>query len=60
MLVVSASLMGGPHRLKFFFLIGIVSLGDNVSYELVRPILESCSADNLRRLEDATPVSYPY
>ncbi|KAI0256864.1 RNA polymerase II transcription factor SIII subunit A-domain-containing protein [Lactifluus subvellereus] len=33
----------------------IVSLGDNVSYELVRPILESCSADNLRRLEDATP-----
>ncbi|KAH9981138.1 RNA polymerase II transcription factor SIII subunit A-domain-containing protein [Lactifluus volemus] len=34
---------------------GIVSLGDNVSYELVRPILESCSADDLRRLEDATP-----
>lgn len=34
---------------------GIVSLGDSLSYDLVRPILESCSADNLRRLEDATP-----
>ncbi|KAH9001109.1 hypothetical protein EDB92DRAFT_1824779 [Lactarius akahatsu] len=34
---------------------GIVSLGDNASYDLVRPILDSCSADNLRRLEDATP-----
>ncbi|KAI0006185.1 RNA polymerase II transcription factor SIII subunit A-domain-containing protein [Russula compacta] len=34
---------------------GIVSLGDTLSYELVRPILDSCSADNLRRLEDATP-----
>ncbi|KAN0140779.1 RNA polymerase II transcription factor SIII (Elongin) subunit A domain containing protein [Lactarius tabidus] len=34
---------------------GIVSLGDSASYDLVRPILESCSADNLRRLEDATP-----
>jgi len=34
---------------------GIVSLGDSVPYELVRPILESCVADNLRRLEDATP-----
>jgi hypothetical protein len=60
MLVVSASLMGESHRLNLLFLIGIVSLGDNVSYELVRPILESCSADNLRRLEDATPVSCPY
>ncbi|KAI9458265.1 RNA polymerase II transcription factor SIII subunit A-domain-containing protein [Russula earlei] len=34
---------------------GIVSLGDTVSYDLVRPILETCSVDNLRRLEDATP-----
>jgi elongin-A len=34
---------------------GIVGLGDNASYDLVRPILESCSADNLRRLEDASP-----
>ncbi|KAI9466373.1 RNA polymerase II transcription factor SIII subunit A-domain-containing protein [Lactarius psammicola] len=34
---------------------GIVSLGDNASFDLVRPILHSCSADNLRRLEDATP-----
>ncbi|KAH9005323.1 RNA polymerase II transcription factor SIII subunit A-domain-containing protein [Lactarius hatsudake] len=34
---------------------GIVSLGDNASYDLVRPILDSCSAENLRRLEDATP-----
>ncbi|KAI0302201.1 RNA polymerase II transcription factor SIII subunit A-domain-containing protein [Russula brevipes] len=34
---------------------GIVSLGDTVSFELVRPILDSCSVDNLRRLEDATP-----
>jgi len=30
-------------------------LGDTVSFELVRPILDSCSAENLRRLEDATP-----
>ncbi len=41
-------------------IVGIVSLGDSVSYELVRPILESCSADHLRRLEDATPVSHSY
>jgi hypothetical protein len=34
---------------------GIVSLGDTLSFELVRPILESCTADNLRRLESATP-----
>ena len=40
-----------------FTFVGIVSLGDSASYDLVRPILESCSPDNLRRLEDATPVS---
>ncbi|KAI0283073.1 RNA polymerase II transcription factor SIII subunit A-domain-containing protein [Russula aff. rugulosa BPL654] len=39
---------------------GIVSLGDSVSYDLVRPILESCNADDLRRLEDATPHLRPY
>jgi hypothetical protein len=44
----------------FFPIVGIVSLGDSVSYALVRPILESCSAVNLRRLEDATPVSRSY
>jgi len=38
----------------------IASLGDTVSYELVRPILESCSADSLRRLEDATPHLQAY
>jgi hypothetical protein len=65
---VAAAHVGGEHQLDgrasqaqfFSFSIGIVSLGDNVSYELVRPILESCSADNLRRLEDASPVSRPY
>ncbi|KAH9966829.1 hypothetical protein BC827DRAFT_701991 [Russula dissimulans] len=39
---------------------GIISFGDTVSYELVRPILESCSAENLRRLEDATPHLQAY
>ena len=43
-------------NLIFALTVAIVSLGD-LSFELVRPILESCSAENLRRLEDATPVS---
>ncbi|KAI0063419.1 hypothetical protein BV25DRAFT_1854480 [Artomyces pyxidatus] len=33
----------------------ISSLGDNVAYELVRPILECCSPDTLLRLEEASP-----
>lgn len=47
-------------RLIFILAVAIVSLGDTLSFELVRPILESCSANNLRRLEDATPVSCSY
>ncbi|KAI0273431.1 RNA polymerase II transcription factor SIII subunit A-domain-containing protein [Gloeopeniophorella convolvens] len=31
------------------------SLGDGVSFTLVQPILEACSADTLQRLEDASP-----
>jgi hypothetical protein len=62
--VAAAHIGGGCQLLWESFvissLVGIVSLGDNVSYELVRPILESCSAGDLRRLEDATPVSRPY
>jgi hypothetical protein len=41
-------------------IVGIVSLGDTLSFEIVRPILEFCTADNLRRLENATPVSRSY
>jgi len=61
MSMVGIILMGEPlTSSSSTFNVGIVSFGDSVSYELVRPILDSCSADNLRRLEDATPVSRSY
>ena len=34
----------------------ITSLGDDLTYELVKPILERCSAEQLLRLEDGSPV----
>ncbi|ETW86141.1 hypothetical protein HETIRDRAFT_407870 [Heterobasidion irregulare TC 32-1] len=33
----------------------IESLGEDVRYDLVRPVLEHCSADTLLRLENSTP-----
>ena len=39
-----------------FLLIEIESLGEDVRYDLVRPVLEHCSADTLLRLENSTPV----
>lgn len=38
---------------------GMCSLGEDASFELVRPILQNCSADALLRFEQATPVSTP-
>lgn len=35
----------------------ISSLGDELRYELVRPILQRCTVDQLLRLEQASPVS---
>ncbi|EMD38067.1 hypothetical protein CERSUDRAFT_104685 [Gelatoporia subvermispora B] len=34
---------------------GIASLGNGLRYDLIKPILESCSADSLLRLEQASP-----
>lgn len=36
--------------------IAISSLGDDLRYELIKPILESCNAATLLRLEQASPV----
>jgi len=33
----------------------ITSLGDDLTYELVRPVLQRCSAEQLLRLEDGSP-----
>lgn len=33
----------------------VLSLGDDLSYNLVKPILEKCSTDHLLRLEQASP-----
>ncbi|OCH88193.1 hypothetical protein OBBRIDRAFT_104443 [Obba rivulosa] len=34
----------------------ISSLGDGLRYDLIRPVLEACSADTLLRLEQASPL----
>lgn len=34
----------------------ITSLGDDLTYSLVKPILERCSPEHLLRLEQASPV----
>ncbi|KAH9996851.1 RNA polymerase II transcription factor SIII subunit A-domain-containing protein [Russula vinacea] len=49
------SLVHYCRRVAILHVDGIVSLGDTLSFEIVRPILEFCTADNLRRLENATP-----
>jgi elongin-A len=36
--------------------IAITGLGDDLTYPLVKPILERCSAEQLLRLEHASPV----
>ena len=35
---------------------GICSLGEGFSYNLIRPVLESCTPDSLLRFEQADPV----
>lgn len=37
---------------------GLTSLGVDFRFDLVRPILQHCSAETLSRLEQATPVSF--
>ncbi|KAI0032288.1 RNA polymerase II transcription factor SIII subunit A-domain-containing protein, partial [Vararia minispora EC-137] len=37
----------------------ISGFGDSISFDLVRPILEHCSAEALMRIEDASPVIFP-
>lgn len=37
--------------------LGISSLGDDLTYDLVKPILGKCSIEQLQRLEEASPVS---
>lgn len=39
--------------------LGICSLGDDVPIELVKPILQNCSAETLLRLEHTSPVCLP-
>jgi hypothetical protein len=34
----------------------ITSLGDDLTYDLVKPVLERCDADQLLRLEHTSPV----
>ncbi|OBZ75759.1 Elongin-A [Grifola frondosa] len=34
---------------------GICSLGDGLRFDIIRPILENCSAETLQRLEQASP-----
>jgi len=36
--------------------IAISSLGDDLTYKLVKPVLERCSPDQLLRLEHTSPV----
>lgn len=38
-------------------LLAIYSLGDDLTYNLVKPILERCSTEQLCRLEEDSPVS---
>jgi hypothetical protein len=34
----------------------ISGFGDNLRYELIKPVLEHCSVESLARLEEASPV----
>ncbi|KAJ6630538.1 RNA polymerase II transcription factor SIII subunit A-domain-containing protein [Mycena sp. CBHHK59/15] len=43
-------------RGMYFFCVSISSLGDGLRYDLVKPILERCTVDQLLRLEHASPV----
>ena len=43
-------------RNSVFFNVAITSLGSELSFRLVKPILERCTADQLMRLEEASPV----
>jgi hypothetical protein len=38
-------------------LLAIYSLGEGLTYNLVKPILERCSTEQLCRLEEDSPVS---
>lgn len=46
----------GDELLCWFLLSAITTLGDNLSYSLVKPILEKCSAGQLLKLEESSPV----
>lgn len=56
MLTVSLPLL--PRNVDSHVLyLGITSLGDDLTYHLVKPILEKCSIEQLQRLEESSPVS---
>ena len=44
---------------KQFFYSAISSLGEELRFEIVKPILEQCDAATLYRIEDANPVGGP-
>lgn len=48
------------HDLQPFLTSGIAisSLGDELRYDIVKPILERCSVEHLLRLEQASPVCH--
>ena len=46
-----------PPPLLFIIPAAIACLGDDVRYDVVKPVLECCSADTLLRLEQSSPVS---
>ncbi|KAH0830658.1 hypothetical protein J3R83DRAFT_2113 [Lanmaoa asiatica] len=44
-------------RLDLIIPAAITGLGDDVRYDVIKPVLECCSADTLLRLEQSSPVS---
>ncbi len=48
--------MAATKIIKRFFYSAISSLGEDLRFEIVKPILEQCDAATLCRIEDVNPV----